>query len=106
VTESISVRDLAERRSRDGAIVVLDVREPDELIAASLPGVVHIPMDEIPQRFGELPTDRDIAVLCHSGRRSDMVARFLRANGYSRVLNVTGGIDAWSKEIDPAVPRY
>jgi len=102
----MSVRELADRRARGEAIVVLDVREPDELATASIAEVIHIPMDEIPQRFAELPADRDIAVLCHSGRRSDLVARFLRANGYHRALNVAGGIDAWSREIDPDVARY
>jgi len=102
----MSVRDLAERRARGETIVVLDVREHDELATASLSEVIHIPMDEMPQRFRELPEDCDIAVLCHSGRRSDMVARFLRANGYGRAINVAGGIDAWSREVDASVPRY
>ena len=102
----ISVRRLHERRKQGDELVVLDVREPDELAAASLEEVVHIPMAEIPNRFGELPTDRDIAVLCHSGRRSELVVRFLRANGYPRALNITGGIDQWSREVDPSVPRY
>lgn len=102
----ISVQQLAERRAQGDALIVLDVREPDELVAAALDEVLHIPMAEIPDRLSELPTDRDIAVLCHSGRRSDLVVRFLRANGYPRALNVTGGIDQWSREIDPEVPRY
>ena len=102
----MSVRDLAERRARGETILVLDVREHDELATASIAEVTHIPMDEIPQRFRELPDDCDIAVLCHSGRRSEMVARFLRANGYARAVNVAGGIDAWSREIDATVPRY
>jgi rhodanese-related sulfurtransferase len=102
----ISVQRLHERRKQGDVLIVLDVREHDELAAAALQDVVHIPMGEIPDRFGELPTDRDIAVLCHSGRRSELVVRFLRANGYPRALNVTGGIDQWSREINPAVPRY
>jgi rhodanese-related sulfurtransferase len=102
----ISVRALAERRKRGETVVVLDVREHDELTAASIADVVHIPMDDLPDRVGELPVDRDIAVLCHSGRRSELVARFLRASGFPRAVNVTGGIDAWSREVDPSVPRY
>ena len=102
----ISVRHLHDRRAQGDELVVLDVREHDELAAAAIEGIVHIPMAEIPDRFGELPTDRDIAVLCHSGRRSELVVRFLRANGYPRALNVTGGIDQWSRDIDPSIPRY
>jgi rhodanese-related sulfurtransferase len=102
----ISVHELAARRIAGEPIVVLDVREPDELAVASLDGALHIPMDEVPARLAELPADCDIAVLCHSGRRSAAVSGFLRANGFARVQNVSGGIDAWSCEVDPEVPRY
>jgi rhodanese-related sulfurtransferase len=105
VSDEISVKELQERL-RAGDVVVLDVREPDELEAAALPGVVHVPMNSVPERLAELPRDRDIAVLCHSGRRSAAVTKFLHANGFPRARNVSGGIDAWSVHVDPAVPRY
>jgi rhodanese-related sulfurtransferase len=63
-------------------------------------------MSLIPAQQALLPTDRPIAVLCHHGTRSAMVADYLRAAGHTRVLNVTGGIDRWSVEVDSRVPRY
>ena len=83
-----------------------NVREPHELAVAAIEGAVHIPMAQIPQRVGELPRDREIVVLCHMGARSERVTQFLRASGFDRAVNLAGGIDAWSREIDPAVPRY
>ena len=105
MNDEISVHYLHARRTT-GDVVVLDVREPQELAVAALDGVVHIPMAQVPQRVAELPRDRDIVVLCHLGARSERVTAFLRANGFTRAVNLAGGIDAWSREIDPAVPRY
>lgn len=90
--------------------VLLDVREPWEVHTASVVAeevdLVAIPMQEIPARLGELPHDRPIAVLCHHGARSQRVAMFLAQQGYSDVANIAGGIEAWSRERDPGVPRY
>jgi rhodanese-related sulfurtransferase len=90
--------------------VLLDVREVPELRAASVTPagfeLVTIPMNEVPARLQELDPDRPVACLCHHGARSMRVAMFLAQNGFSRVANVAGGIDAWSRERDPAVPRY
>ncbi|WCM91159.1 rhodanese-like domain-containing protein [Acidovorax sp. NCPPB 2350] len=94
--------------------LVLDVREPWELQTASVqpaPGaggfdVAAIPMGEIPARFGELDADRPIACLCHHGMRSQRVAAFLAQQGFRRLANITGGIDAWSHERDASVARY
>lgn len=90
--------------------VVLDCREPAELQAASVKPdgfeLVAIPMGQIPQRLAELDPDQPIACLCHHGTRSQQVALFLAANGFARVANIAGGIDAWSAEIDGSVPRY
>ncbi|BDE05703.1 rhodanese-like domain-containing protein [Vulcanimicrobium alpinum] len=102
----ISVQDLKRRRDAGEPVVLLDVREPDEIATAKLDGATFIPMREIPARFGELPHDTPIAVLCHSGGRSGRVTDFLHANGYTNAVNVAGGIDAWSATIDPSVPRY
>ncbi len=93
------------------APVVLDVREPSELRAASLPAddrfeLVAIPMNEVPGRLAELDPQRPIACLCHHGARSQRVAMFLAGNGFDRVANLAGGIDAWAREVDPGVPRY
>ena len=90
---------------------VLDVREPVELQVASVKAdsgfeLVHIPMNEIPGRLGQLDPGRAVAVLCHHGNRSMRVAMFLQANGFETVANIAGGIDAWTQELDPSVPRY
>jgi rhodanese-related sulfurtransferase len=106
MTGEISVAELKARRDRGDDFVLLDVRELDELALASLPGVLHVPMAELPSRLSELPRQRDIVVLCHSGARSGRVTSFLCANGFPQVVNLAGGIDAWSREIDPTVPRY
>lgn len=86
---------------------VLDVRTPEELEVAALPGpILNIPLDQLPERLGDLNPQGPIAVLCHHGVRSERAARFLERNGFGDVSHLAGGIDAWSLEIDPAVPRY
>ncbi|MBN1238714.1 MAG: sulfurtransferase [Gammaproteobacteria bacterium] len=92
--------------TRNGDVVLLDVREPAELEVSSLQGVWHIPMMQIPNRLEELPRDKPVVVMCHAGGRSRRVAEFLTGNGFEDVFNLQGGIDAWSREIDPSVPRY
>jgi rhodanese-related sulfurtransferase len=85
---------------------ILDVREPWEIEIAAISGTLNIPMGEVPARYDELPADAPIAVLCHSGIRSDRVAIWLIASGRVQVANIAGGIDAWSIEVDDQVPRY
>lgn len=85
--------------------LLLDVREAWEVQTAALPGITHIPMQEIPARLAELDGGRDIVSICHHGARSMQVAVFLERHGL-RVHNLSGGIDAWSREVDPSVPRY
>lgn len=87
-------------------VTLLDVREPAELDLAAVDGVLHIPMGEIPSRLAELDATKPLVVMCHGGARSRRVAEFLAANGFDNVFNLKGGIDAWSREIDPLVPRY
>jgi rhodanese-related sulfurtransferase len=97
-----------------GQPVVLDVREPAELQAASVTPqgfadgfeLVVIPMGTIPARLAELDPNRPVACLCHHGARSMRVAAFLAGNGFTQVANIAGGIDAWSIELDPALARY
>jgi rhodanese-related sulfurtransferase len=90
----------------DGDVVLLDVREPDELAIASVDGALHIPMREIPARLGELDASKPLVVMCHAGGRSRRVAEFLQGNGFPNVFNLQGGIDAWSTQLDSRVPRY
>ena len=90
--------------------VVLDVREPWELQTASVTAqgfeLLHIPMGSVPQQLATLDTARPVACLCHHGVRSLRVAAFLAQQGFAQVANITGGIDAWSRELDPSVPLY
>jgi rhodanese-related sulfurtransferase len=86
--------------------LLLDVREPWEWQAARIEGSQHIPMREVPARLGELDADQELVAICHHGGRSQQVAMFLEKNGFSKVHNLTGGVDAWSRTVDPAVPLY
>jgi rhodanese-related sulfurtransferase len=86
--------------------LLLDVREPWEVEKARIAGAVHIPMREVPARLAELDPDRDVVAFCHLGGRSMQVAVFLEKQGFSRLHNLAGGVDAWSKTVDPAVPVY
>ena len=110
--DQIRPAELADWFSRNpGATpVVLDVREPWELQTACVVPqgftLATIPMNEIPARVAELGTHQRIACLCHHGARSQRVAAFLAQNGFDEVANIAGGIDAWSRERDPAVPTY
>ena len=102
----ISVRELERRMKTGRPFFLLDVREPFEFEMARIDGANLIPLGELPARAQELDRDKEIFVFCHSGVRSERAAEFLRSAGFSRVANVAGGIDAWSEEVDPAVPRY
>ena len=104
--KQISVQDLSGWLAPAAPPVVLDVREPWEVALARIPGSVAIPMHEIPARLAELPRQQAIVCLCHHGMRSMQVAVFLERNGFDTVCNLVGGIAAWSREIDPAVPTY
>jgi rhodanese-related sulfurtransferase len=102
----ISVSELNRMQQAQADFTLVDVRDDDELTLASLDGALHVPMDEVAGRLDEIPKDRDVVVMCHSGGRSARVAAYLRQNGFPSVANLAGGIDAWSREIDPSVPRY
>ena len=90
--QEISVAELAERL--DASAVVVDVRQPDEYLSGHVPGAVLIPLNDVPDRYGELPTDREVLVVCRSGGRSYVASEFLVANGV-RAVNVAGGTLAW-----------
>jgi len=98
-------RELKLRLAGADAPLVLDVREGWERDIARLPGTVDIPMGEVPQRLAELPKEREIVVMCRSGGRSLKVAQLLDSAGY-RAVNLTGGILAWARDIDPTLASY
>ena len=103
----ITIDQLATLRKTTPAPLLLDVREPWEYDTAHIEGSTLIPMNEIPSRaFNELDEDAHILVLCHHGARSLSVANWLRGQGFSKAQSVAGGIDAWSRSIDPHIPRY
>lgn len=102
----LSPAQLAERMNRGDEVTVIDVREPWELERASLSGAVSIPLGEIPTSASTLDPLRSYVVMCHHGMRSELATEWLRNHGFSDVANLDGGIDAWSEQVDPSVPRY
>lgn len=102
----IAPTELKRRVDRGERPLILDVREDEEIAIAEFPGALHIPMGEITSRLTELDPDRETVVVCHHGIRSAQVAIYLARMGFERVSNLSGGIDAWSATVDPAVPRY
>ena len=106
MVREISAAELKARRDRGEKPVVLDVREAWELQLASIPDVVHVPMNELPARLAELTRDAETIVMCHLGGRSMRVAHYLAGQGFTNVANLSGGIAAWSETVDATVPRY
>jgi len=103
----LTVEQLKEQLASANAPLLLDVREPWEFNTANIEGSKLMPMGEIPSRaHQELDEEQHILVLCHHGARSLSVAAWLRQQGFDQAQSVAGGIDAWSRSIDPTVPRY
>jgi rhodanese-related sulfurtransferase len=103
----ITAEAFAKLRPQPNAPLLLDVREQWEYDTASLPNSLLMPMGDIPSRaHQELDPDAPIVVLCHHGARSLNVTMWLRNQGFENVQSLSGGIDAWSRTIDPSIPRY
>jgi rhodanese-related sulfurtransferase len=103
----MSPREFLDRREAGDAMTLLDVREDWEVKLAPVPTpIVHIPMGELEGRIGELDPKLETVVICRSGGRSAEVARFLERQGFGKVFNLSGGILAWSRVIDPRIPQY
>ena len=103
---NLSPQDVKAKLDRGEKIVFLDVREPWEVAINHLNAPVHIPLGELGQRFQELNPNDEIIVYCHMGVRSLKATRFLKEQHFKNVKNLAGGIEAWSMQIDPKVPRY
>ena len=105
--EEVDPASLAAAMAGDDPPLLVDVRtEPERAVAAIQPSL-HIGLDRFVERAPEeIPRDRDVVVYCHVGARSAQAAVWLKASGWSRVRSLAGGIDAWSEQVDPAVPRY
>lgn len=104
----VSVVDVQGLRDAGQEFLFLDCREPAEYATAAIPGTTLIPMSELSERLPELETHRaaHLVVHCHHGGRSLRVTHWLRSQGFEKVQNMAGGIDAWSQLIDPSIPRY
>lgn len=105
--KEITPREFLDRRAGGAEMALLDVREDWETKLAPVPSeLLHIPMGQIADRVSELDPKRETVVVCRSGGRSLQVARFLEAQGFASVYNLTGGILAWSRDLDPRIPQY
>ena len=104
--DDISPRELRARLDRGDSVSIVDVREPHEERIARIAGATLIPLRTLPARLGELDRRREIVLMCHHGVRSRQALEFLRREGFANVRNLSGGIDAWSREVDPSVSRY
>src|SRR5256884_6178880 len=102
----ISVNELKRKMDAREAFKLVDVREPFEYEIARIDGAQLIPLGEIAERAGELQREQQIVVHCHSGTRSAQAVRLLQHCGFNNGYNLEGGIDAWSDQIDPSVPKY
>ena len=101
----ITVKELKQRLDAGEDVQLIDVREPYEYQIAQIGGKL-IPQNDVPNRLNEIDRNREVVVHCKSGGRSQRIAEFLQQAGYPRVVNVAGGITAWSDEIDPKVAKY
>jgi adenylyltransferase/sulfurtransferase len=101
----ITPKDLKARLDAGEKITVIDVRESFELAITQLDFAKHIPMNSIPERLADVPRDVPVVVMCKVGGRSGQVAGYLQGQGYTNVLNLTGGILRWAADVDPSLPK-
>jgi rhodanese-related sulfurtransferase len=105
--EEVEASALAEAMAGQDAPLLVDVRTDAERALAAIQPSLHVGLDRFVQAAPqEIPKDRDVVVYCHVGARSAQAAVWMKVNGWPRVRNLAGGIDAWSLEVDPGVPRY
>jgi monothiol glutaredoxin len=102
--QSLSVSDLAEKLSA-GTVTLVDVRAAEDRARASIEGALALD-DDLMQKLNELPRETELAFICHHGNSSLGAAEYFRKQGFTTVFNVKGGMDAWSQEVDPSIPRY
>ncbi|MEM8982629.1 MAG: rhodanese-like domain-containing protein [Pseudomonadota bacterium] len=98
--------ELAKRIRAGEDWTIIDIREPEERVAARIRHTKNIRMAEIPNRLAEIPDQGNVAFLCHGGVRSQHVCDFLTNRGIDGTYSVVGGIDRWSTDVDPDIPRY
>jgi adenylyltransferase/sulfurtransferase len=103
---SVTVQELKRKMDAGEAVTLIDVREPWEYDIAQISGSRLIPLGELEERLTELPREGMLVIQCHSGGRSEYGTRLLQQAGFANVYNLEGGIEAWSRDVDPTVPRY
>lgn len=104
--QTISAEELKERMGRGDAPEVIDVREEEEYELARIEGARLLPLSRFPEWAGTLDPKSEIVFMCHHGIRSAQVCSYLAREGFRKLYNLAGGIDAWSREVDRSVPRY
>ncbi len=104
--KEITPHEVKRRLDAGDDLVLIDVRELEEVQVASIAGAQVYPLSQAHDWIDQLPRDREIVVFCHHGGRSAQVALALMQRGHTDVLNMAGGIDQWSQQVDPSVPRY
>jgi len=102
----IEAREVQARRARGEDFDLIDVREPHEFEIAHIEGAKLIPLNSLPARLSELDSSREIVLHCHHGQRSMRALEYLYTSGFRKLKNLHGGIDSWSRDVDPSVPRY
>jgi len=104
--EQLSVRDLKKKLDAKENLVLVDVRQANELDICKIQESIHIPLHELNTRFAELDKNAEIVMQCHHGGRSQRAAEFLVGQGYKNVSNLAGGIEDWASHIDPEMAHY
>ena len=103
----LSATEMHDRLNQTGeSPMLLDVREPWEFEKARIQGSQLVPMRSVPDRLHELDPDRETVVICHHGIRSRMVGHFLERQGFNKVINLSGGVAAWARDVDHHMPTY
>ena len=104
--KEITVKELKNKFDKDEDFMLLDVRNIQEVLFSKINGSIHIPMNEIMKRINELDSNKEIIIQCKSGKRSARVCEYLMTQNFKNVKNLTGGIIAWSDEIDNSIQVY
>ena len=103
---TITPTEYAERTARGERVRLIDVREPEEFELSRVEGAELLPMSRFQEWQGTLDAEEEIVVMCHHGVRSAMICAYLAGQGFAKMVNLAGGIERWSLEVDRNVPRY
>ena len=104
--KEITVKELKNKFDNNEDFMLLDVRNIQEVLFSKINGSIHIPMNEIMNRINELDSNKEVIIQCKSGKRSARVCEYLMTQNFKNVKNLTGGIIAWSDEIDNSIQVY